>query len=105
VQFAAGSEQFKPLFATDYEHPEPGEVIFADDASLVVARRWCWRQSDESATRQDTVDAIFTTEAHHPNGQEYIQTAIDDLLGLLETHVGGMFKTGMADSQNPGVSE
>lgn len=105
VQFAKGDELFKPLFATDYEHPEHGEVIFADDAKLVVARRWCWRQSDESATREDTTDAVFTIEAQHPNGQEYIRSALGDLLGLLEIHIGGAFTTGMADSQNLGVSE
>jgi DNA/RNA-binding domain of Phe-tRNA-synthetase-like protein len=105
VQFAGGKEKFKPLFATDYEHPEPGEVIFAEDSKLVVARRWCWRQSDESATREDTKDAIFTVEAQHPNGQAYIRSALNDLLGLLESHVGGSFATGLADSQNPVVSE
>ena len=105
MQFAKGDERFKPLFAADYEHPEPGEVIFADDAKLVVARRWCWRQSDESATRQDTTDAVFTTEAQHPNGQGYIQGALDDLLGLLETHLGGAFATGNCNFEHPGVSE
>jgi len=105
VQFASGSEQFKPLFATEYEHPEAGEVIFADDSGLVVARRWCWRQSDESATREDTHTAVFTVEAQHPDGQKHIQTALTDLLQLLETHVGGEFITGIVDSQNPRVSE
>ena len=105
VQFATGEEQFKPLFASDYEHPEPGEVIFADDAMLVVARRWCWRQSDESATRSDTSEAIFTIEAQQPNGRAYIQAALDDLLELLKTHVNGAFATGIADSRNPVVSE
>jgi DNA/RNA-binding domain of Phe-tRNA-synthetase-like protein len=105
VQFATGEEHFKPLFASDYEHPDPGEVIFADDARLVVARRWCWRQSDESATRQDTTQAIFTIEAQHPNAQAYIQAALDDLLQLLEKHVRGAFATGIADSHNPVVSE
>ena len=105
VQFAAGDENFTPLFQKETEHPEVGEVIFADDAKLVVARRWCWRQSDESATREDTTDAIFTIEAQHPNGQEHIQVALDDLLQLLESHVGGEFITGIASSQNPAVSE
>jgi DNA/RNA-binding domain of Phe-tRNA-synthetase-like protein len=105
VQFAAGSERFKPLFAKEYEHPETGEVIFADDAKLVVARRWCWRQSDESATREDTTDAIFTIEAQHPDGQEHIRSALADLYQLLELHVGGEFATGIVDAQNPCVSE
>jgi len=105
VQFSSGDENFTPLFQKEPEHPEAGEVIFADDAKLVVARRWCWRQSDESATRQDTADAVFTIEAQHPNGQEYIQAALNDLLELLVTHVGGSFATGVAGPQNPGVTE
>jgi len=105
VQFAAGDENFTPLFEKHAEHPEAGEVIFADDAKLVVARRWCWRQSDESATRENTTDAIFTIEAQHPDGYEHIQTALDDLLNLLQIYVGGKFITGIADVNNPRVSE
>ena len=105
VQFAAGDENFTPLFQKEAEHPEADEVIFADDAKLVVARRWCWRQSDESATREDTTDAIFTVEAQHPDGPEHIRAALDDLLNLLQAHVGGEFTTGIADAQNPRVSE
>ena len=105
VQFAAGDENFTPLFQKEAEHPEVGEVIFADDAKLVVARRWCWRQSDESATREDTTDAIFTIEAQHPNGHDHIRAALDDLLQFLETYVGGDFSPGIADPQIPRVSE
>lgn len=105
VQFAAGDENFTPLMQKEAEHPDVGEVIFADDAKLVVARRWCWRQSDESATREDTAEAIFTVEAHHANGQEHIRAALDDLLNLLQNYVGGEFITGVADAQNPRVSE
>jgi DNA/RNA-binding domain of Phe-tRNA-synthetase-like protein len=105
VQLAVGDENFTPLFQKEAEHPDPGEVIFADDAKLVVARRWCWRQSDESATREDTTDAIFTIEAQHPNGQDHIQAALDDLLSLLRTHVGGEFTFGIADAKNPRASE
>jgi len=104
VQFATGAERFKALFESEYEHPEAGEVIFADDAGLVVARRWCWRQSDESATRADTTQAIFTVEAQHSQGQEHIRAALADLLGLLQSYVGGEFVSGVADSRNPLVS-
>ena len=105
VQFASGDENFTPLFKKESEHPEAGEVIFADDAKLVVARRWCWRQSDESATRPDTTDAVFTIEAQHPNNQEYIQAALADLLELLQIHVGGVFFSGVAGPQEPTVTE
>ena len=101
VKFADGTENFKPLFAKEYEHPEAGEVIFADDAGLVIARRWCWRQSDESATRPDTMDAVFTVEAQHPNGQSQIEAALADLTDLLQDHVGGELKTGLVKAGNP----
>lgn len=105
VQFAKGDENFTPLFQKVAEHPEEGEVIFADDAKLVVARRWCWRQSDKSATREDTANAVFTIEAHHAKGQEHIRAALNDLHQLLDTYVGGDYATGVADAQNPRVSE
>ncbi len=92
VQFAAGDERFTPLFQTEAENPEPGEVIFADEAKLVVARRWCWRQSDESATRPDTTAAIFTIEAQHANGQGEIESALAELETLLKVYVGGDYR-------------
>ena len=50
VRFAAGTESFTDLGSGDRETPAEGEVIFIDDAGLVSARRWCWRQSAESAS-------------------------------------------------------
>ncbi len=49
VRFAAGDESFTAHDSPEPERPEPGEVIFADPAELVVARRWCWKQGVESA--------------------------------------------------------
>ena len=40
----------------------PGEVIFIDDAGLVSARRWCWRQSAESASGPDDDEVLVTVE-------------------------------------------
>src|SRR6187397_147549 len=44
-------EAFTDLGSGTSEAPEPGEVIFVDEAGLVSARRWCWRQAAESAAR------------------------------------------------------
>jgi DNA/RNA-binding domain of Phe-tRNA-synthetase-like protein len=103
VQFADGTENFTPLFQTEAEHPEPDEVIFADEAKLVVARRWCWRQSDESATQPDTQNAVFTIESQHPGGEPDIEAALNDLQELLENFVGGTFVKGIVDPQTPGI--
>jgi DNA/RNA-binding domain of Phe-tRNA-synthetase-like protein len=103
VRFAAGDEAFTAHDAPEPEHPEPGEVIFADPAGLVVARRWCWKQSLESTVQLDTRDAILTVEAQHPGGQQDIQAALKDLSILLERFVGGNFKGGVLNKDQPGI--
>src|SRR5690349_12171442 len=47
VRPAKGDESFTDLGSGTTEQPEPGEVIFIDEAGHVAARRWCWRQSAE----------------------------------------------------------
>src|SRR5260370_6264372 len=101
VHFADGSERYTTLGQVELEHPEAGEVVFSDDTKLVIARRWCWRQSDQSAAQQETTQAIITVEAHHAQGKEDIDAALDNLLTLLRTYVGGNFIYSRLDASNP----
>ena len=105
VHFADGSERYTTLGQEELEHPEPGEVVFSDDTKLVIARRWCWRQSDQSAAQQETTQAIITVEAHHEQAKEDIDAALDDLLTLLRTFAGGDFIYGRLDATNPSISD
>jgi DNA/RNA-binding domain of Phe-tRNA-synthetase-like protein len=91
VRFATGTEHFAPLGSIGVENPEPGEVIFADETGRVIARRWCWRQSEDSAAKEDTTEAILTVEAQHPGGRSTVQHALDDLQSLLRTYAGGTY--------------
>ena len=104
VHYADGSERFTPLFEDQVEHPEVGEVVFSDETGLVIARRWCWRQSDESATREDTSEAVFTMEAQHPNGRKDVEAALEDLLALLGEYIGGEFISSILDAGNPRIA-
>jgi DNA/RNA-binding domain of Phe-tRNA-synthetase-like protein len=92
VHFATGIENFTPLSESSPEHPEAGEVIFSDEAGLVVARRWCWRQSAESAAQESTQEVLFTIEAQHPVGNEMVERAFNDLQQLLVAYVGGEYQ-------------
>lgn len=83
VRFATGEERFTDLGSGEATSPEPGEVVFVDDDLLASARRWCWRQSRESAAGPDTVEAIFTIEAQHRDADADVRRATDDLLDLL----------------------
>jgi DNA/RNA-binding domain of Phe-tRNA-synthetase-like protein len=86
VRFATGNEQFTDLGATDVTPPEPGEVIFVDDNHIVSARRWCWRQSSQSATGPDTVHAVVTVEGLHDAADQDVESAVADLHSLLAAY-------------------
>ena len=64
VRYAAGDEEYL-TFSGDVEHPQPGEVIFADQARRAHARRWTNRQSGRSAVRDSTTAALIVAEAMH----------------------------------------
>ena len=44
------------------EHPEPGEVVWRDDAG-VTCRRWNWRQCTRTRLTGSTRNAIFILDA------------------------------------------
>jgi DNA/RNA-binding domain of Phe-tRNA-synthetase-like protein len=86
VAFANGQEPWADLGASETVHPEPGEVIFSDEAGIVHARRWCWRQSLVSAARETTRDVLVTVEGHHEDASADVTAALDDLGSLVRTH-------------------
>jgi DNA/RNA-binding domain of Phe-tRNA-synthetase-like protein len=104
VRFAGGAEIFIPHDQEEAEHPEAGEVIFSDEASQVVARRWCWKQSRDSAASLDTRSAILTLEAQHAGSRADVEAALGELLRLLQEYVGGDFKTGVLSVERPSIS-
>ena len=77
VRYAAGDEDYL-TFAGETEHPSPHEVIFADQARQVHARRWTNRQSGLSAVQASTATALIVTEAMH-------DTAPSDVAELIAT--------------------
>jgi DNA/RNA-binding domain of Phe-tRNA-synthetase-like protein len=89
VRFSEGNERFTDLGSDVVTTPEPGEVIFVDEAGLVSARRWCWRQSDQSAARASTTEALITVEGHHEDAEADVGAALEDLLGLLAVYQPG----------------
>jgi DNA/RNA-binding domain of Phe-tRNA-synthetase-like protein len=104
VRFASGDERYTTLNEAGEAqpaHPEPGEVIFSYETGLVVARRWCWRQSDESAMREDSKRALVTVEAHHEGGRADVTAALADLQSLLGRYAGGEYLTAILDAGHP----
>jgi DNA/RNA-binding domain of Phe-tRNA-synthetase-like protein len=103
VHFADGSERYSELGESAEDHPKPGEVVFSDETRLVIARRWCWRQSEPSAAGEQTRECLLTVEAHHATGRRDIEAALHDLLTLLKEYAGGTFTSAILDAQHPAL--
>lgn len=64
------------------EHPDPGEVVWCDDAG-VTCRRWNWRQARRTQLSEDTTAALFILDALDGMTDEALQAAADDLVAHL----------------------
>jgi len=64
------------------EHPDPGEVVWCDEAG-VTCRRWNWRQARRTQLREDTSAALFILDALDPVTDQELRAAADDLLARL----------------------
>src|SRR5258708_23149460 len=103
VHFADGSERYSGLGESDEDHPEPGEGVFSDETRLVIARRWCWRQSDPSAAVAQTRECLMTIEAHHATGRPAIESELHALLALLKEYAGGTSTWAILDAHHPAL--
>lgn len=78
VRPARGDEEYL-AFSGEVERPEPGEVIFADAAGQVHARRWTFRQSRRSAVSDATRRALIVSEGLHAGAAADVAALIDTL--------------------------
>lgn len=78
---ATGSEPFDTMASGEdvIEHPEPGEVVWCDDAG-VTCRRWNWRQARRTALREDTTSALFILDALDPMSDGELDRAGQELI-------------------------
>lgn len=103
VRFATGEERFTELGSQEVVSPLPGEVIFVDDAGVVGARRWCWRQSAQSAARADTAEALITVEAHHSGAEGDVTAALEDLQSLVARFCGTVVGADLLTPEHSGT--
>lgn len=81
---ATGQEPFDTVASggTVIEHPDPGEVVWCDDAG-VTCRRWNWRQARRTQLSEDTTTAVFILDALDPMTDEALYAAAEDLVAHL----------------------
>jgi DNA/RNA-binding domain of Phe-tRNA-synthetase-like protein len=78
VRHAKGDEQYL-AFSGEIETPDPQEVIFADAANQVHARRWTFRQSRRSTISPETRHVLIVSEGLHPTANVDVPALIDVL--------------------------
>ncbi|RSM80010.1 hypothetical protein DMH04_30915 [Kibdelosporangium aridum] len=78
---ATGEEPFDTVAdgTTVIEYPDPGEVVWCDDAG-VTCRRWNWRQARRTQLSDDTTTALFILDALDLMTDKALQAAADDLV-------------------------
>jgi DNA/RNA-binding domain of Phe-tRNA-synthetase-like protein len=81
---AAGDEAFDTVAdgVAVVEHPDPGEVVWCDDAG-VTCRRWNWRQARRTQLGDGTTSALFILDALDAMTDEALDAAADDLVAHL----------------------
>ncbi|HEX2863059.1 MAG TPA: phenylalanine--tRNA ligase beta subunit-related protein [Deinococcales bacterium] len=84
LKVANGSEPFETVKdgAPFVDHPQPGEVVWADEAG-VTCRAWNWRQGTRTRLTEATTDAYFLFDALPPLAPGELDAAGDALEALL----------------------
>jgi DNA/RNA-binding domain of Phe-tRNA-synthetase-like protein len=85
---AVGGEAFVALGAAQPEPPQPGEVIYRDDAG-VICRSWNWREADRTKLTAVTSGAFLCIEALPEIGAARLGAACADLASLVRELLGG----------------
>jgi len=81
---ATGHEPFDTTASgqTTIEHPDPGEVVWCDDAG-VTCRRWNWRQATRTQLTHGTTTALFILDALDPFTDDALVATAEDLVAHL----------------------
>ncbi len=101
--FASGDENFIPFGGTEVEHPQPGEVIFAE-GQTGLTRRWTWRQGNHTLTVPETQSIEINIDRLPPIELEEIHSIANQVMALVEQFCGGQTRYEILDSSNPQMS-
>ncbi len=90
--FATGAEEFMPFGGAPenarIEHPEPGEVIFTYNTSMVLCRRWTWRQGEFSKLQRTTTAVVINVDGLPPVTRADVEAISNDLATLAGMYCG-----------------
>jgi DNA/RNA-binding domain of Phe-tRNA-synthetase-like protein len=103
LRFATGEEEFVPFGTNDVEQPLPGEVIFVE-GSVVLTRRWTWRQANHTLTLPETRAIEFNVDGLPPVTKDEIREACEEVADLIDRFCGGISRIDHLTAETPRIS-
>ena len=103
LRLATGTEKFEPFGTTDVEHPEPGEIIFAE-GDTVLTRRWTWRQANHTLTLPTTTAIEINVDGLPPVSREAVETICQETADLVRGYCGGQVWYDTLTRQRPSMT-
>ena len=100
LRLARGDEDYVPLGEQAPMPPEPGEVIYADEAT-VLCRRWCWRQGDRTKITTNTCDVVLNVHGLPPATRKSVERACAALAHAVPGLLGGVASWYVLDEALP----
>jgi DNA/RNA-binding domain of Phe-tRNA-synthetase-like protein len=100
---ATGDEHFVPLGSTEPSPPQPGEVIYRDDAG-VICRGWNWREAERTKLTPQTTDAFLCAEWLPGLRETALTAACEDLARLGREYLGAETAIHYLDAANREVT-
>lgn len=99
VRFSKGDDIFLPFGATEYEHLDPGELVFAS-GHQVQTRRWIWRQSELGKTTVDSKVIFFQLVGFDNDKEAALDKAMEDIARLVTDRFQGTCEQYLVDLHN-----
>jgi DNA/RNA-binding domain of Phe-tRNA-synthetase-like protein len=100
---ALGSEDFIPFGTDQLEHPQPGEIIFAQ-GDVVLTRRWTWRQGNHTLTVLDTQAIEFNVDGLPAVPRSEIEQACQEIIELTQQFCGGQARYEILTVEHPSLA-
>lgn len=99
---ASGNESFTPFNSDIIEYPLPGEIIYVTN-SIVMCRRWNWRQGNQTKLTPATRNIAVNVDCLPPISKEEAASITAELADLMRKFCGGEIKYFMLSTeQNEG---
>jgi DNA/RNA-binding domain of Phe-tRNA-synthetase-like protein len=100
LRLATGEEVFEPFGSEVIEHPNPGEIIFAE-GNTVLTRRWTWRQAKHTLVVPETRCVEINVDGLPPVTQAQVEQICQEAAELVQRYCGGVARYEVLSEEKP----